>query len=66
MEQNIAPEYLEEIQGAYMDFFKLEKELPVLILQLEDADFQRNEAIFHTILEKINQPYTNGIHYIQL
>lgn len=66
MEQNIAPEYLEEIQGAYMDFFKSEKELPVLILQLEDADFQRDEVIFHTILEKINQSYANGIHYIRL
>ena len=66
MEQNIAPEYLEEIQSAYLEFFKSENDLPIVVLELGDADFQREEQVFQRILEKVAQDYTPGLHFERL
>ena len=66
MEVNISPEYLEEIQNAYLDFFKTEKGIPIIVLELENADFQRDEQVFQTILGLLDAKYDEGIHYLNL
>lgn len=49
------PDYLTEIQDAYFDFLKTETETPVLILELGDADFQRDDATFEAIAQVMSR-----------
>jgi deoxyadenosine/deoxycytidine kinase len=65
-ETDIKPDYLQTIQQAYLDFFRLQPNLPILILQLEDADFQNNPDVYETITQLIAQKYTRGVHYLSL
>jgi deoxyguanosine kinase len=66
MEQNIAPAYLEEIQNAYLDFFKTESSLPVLVIELGDLDFQRDKSVLDAMVGLVNKPYPNGLNMAQL
>lgn len=60
MEQNIAPEYLDEIQNAYLEFFKTEKSIPIVVLELGDIDFQRDESAMDTLVRLLDQPFEPG------
>jgi deoxyguanosine kinase len=66
IEQNISQEYLEEIQSAYLSYLKMETETPVVILELGEADFQRDEAVFQRIVGMMQEKYAQGVHYRQL
>lgn len=66
IEQNISREYLEEIQSAYLSYLKMETETPVVILELGEADFQRDEAVFQRIVGMMQESYAQGVHYRQL
>jgi deoxyguanosine kinase len=66
MEQNIAPEYLEEIQNAYLEFFKSENSLPILVIELGDLDFQRDQKVMNAIVALVNKPYPNGLNLARL
>ncbi len=66
IEQNISQEYLEEIQSAYLSYLKMETETPVVILELGEADFQRDEAVFQRIVGIMQEKYAQGVHYRQL
>ena len=66
IEQNISPEYLTEIQEAYFDYLKTETETPVVVLELGDADFQQDPAVFETIKQMMAQPYAPGIQFLKL
>lgn len=66
IEQNISREYLEEIQSAYLSYLKMETETPVVILELGEADFQRDEAVFLRIVGMMQESYAQGVHYRQL
>jgi deoxyadenosine/deoxycytidine kinase len=66
MEQNISGSYLEEIQDAYLDFFRTEKELPILVLELGATDFLRYPTAFQAILDIASQEYLPGVHYKRL
>lgn len=66
IEQNISREYLEEIQTAYLSYLKQEKDSPVVILELGDADFQRNDGVFQQIVSLMQEPFEKGLHHRQL
>ncbi len=66
IEQNISKEYLEEIQQAYLSYLKMEQDSPVVILELGDADFQRDEAVFQSIVKVMQEPFKKGLHHLQL
>ncbi len=66
MEQNIAPEYLEEIQNAYLEFFKSENSLPILVIELGDLDFQRDQKVMNAIVALVNKAYPNGLNLARL
>lgn len=61
IERNIAPQYLEEIQNAYFEYLKTETETPVVLLELGDADFQREPGIFRDVVALISEPYPAGL-----
>ncbi len=52
-EQDISAEYLGQIQQVYFDFFKSEPPFPILILDVEHADFQNEERHYREILDAI-------------
>ncbi|MEM7106011.1 MAG: deoxynucleoside kinase [Bacteroidota bacterium] len=61
-EQEIPAEYLQNIQDAYLDYFKLENDVPILILDLENLDFVANEEDYQAIKHELNQPYSKGVY----
>lgn len=65
-EKDIKADYLQTIQQAYLDFFRLQPNLPILILQLEDADFQNDPEVYQVVTQLISQTYTDGVHYLSL
>lgn len=66
IEQSIKSDYLAEIQNAYFEFFKHEVHFPILILDVEDLDFEAREKDFHQILEWSAREYKPGVHRIRL
>ncbi|MCH2023112.1 MAG: deoxynucleoside kinase [Saprospiraceae bacterium] len=62
-EQDISENYLEKIQNAYFSFFKIaEKELSILILDVEGLDFINNPFHYKIIIEQIQKEYPKGLH----
>jgi deoxyadenosine/deoxycytidine kinase len=66
MEQYITPEYLTEIQKAYFSFFKDEKHTPVVVLELDEANFLEDESILEQIIQVLSQEYELGVHYVSI
>lgn len=52
-EQNIAPEYLENINRGYMDFIKSSPERNNLIIDVSELDFVSNPSDYDLIISKI-------------
>ena len=65
-EQEIAPEYLAEIQDAYFDYFKEEKTVPILILDVDGIDFISDDLYYQQILQHLRHDYPKGIHRIKI
>lgn len=61
-EQDISDTYLEQIQGAYMEFFRTESNIPILIIELEDLDFASNPDGYQQVKDLIFQHYEPGVH----
>ncbi len=65
-EKHIDREYLSMIQDSYFQFFKEQPDLPVLIIDAEDFDFENNIDTFMIINSLINRNYEAGISRIKL
>ena len=65
-EREITKDYLLKIQEKYLDFFKKQKEFPVLIIDVTDSDFVQNDEKYQKILAAIKQPYSFGVHHLSL
>jgi deoxyadenosine/deoxycytidine kinase len=65
-EREITKDYLLKIQEKYLDFFKKQKEFPVLIIDVTDSDFVQNDEKYQKILSAIKQPYSLEIHQLRL
>ncbi len=65
-ELEISAEYLSKIQTAYLEYFKIESEIPILILDVENVDFVENSQHYEIIRECINRPYNLGINRVSL
>lgn len=52
-EQKIPAKYLEKINSGYLDYIKSQPELNVLIIDVSNRDFLRNQADYTFILEQI-------------
>lgn len=64
-EQNIADEYLEELQNAYLQLLKSEQ-FKTLIIDTTQVDFVKNPEQFQKILNQLDKEYENGVHFINL
>lgn len=65
-EQDIKAEYLNEIQSAYFAFFKTDVNFPVLIINLDEADFLNEKATYDKVIGLINKEYLPGVHHVDL
>src|SRR5690606_11155223 len=63
-EQNISYEYLQLIQDQYLEFLrKYTDQLKVLILDVSELDFVKNEQDFNSIVDIIEKPISKGLHH---
>lgn len=54
-EQEIPAEYLEKINNGYLDYIKTQKDLNVLIVDVSDKDFIKNQEDYILILDEIKK-----------
>ena len=54
-EQEIPADYLEKINQGYFDFIKTHPDLNILVLDVSDRDFVKNQADYVFILNEINK-----------
>jgi deoxyguanosine kinase len=54
-EQNIPADYLDKINNGYLDYIKSQSDLNVLIIDVSDRDFVKNQEDYLYILEEIQQ-----------
>ena len=64
-EQEIADDYLRNIERAYFDYFRTLSGVPILILDVTGLQFWRDEASFTAIAKLLTQPYAPGMHYLR-
>ncbi|MGV9003125.1 2-amino-4-hydroxy-6-hydroxymethyldihydropteridine diphosphokinase [Flavobacterium sp.] len=57
-EQEIPAEYLEKINNGYLDYIKTQKDLNVLIIDVTDRDFIKNQEDYMFILDEIQRKTT--------
>nr|WP_321453328.1 deoxynucleoside kinase [uncultured Carboxylicivirga sp.] len=65
-EKTIDADYLKNIQNGYFQFFKEHPELPVLILNIEDLNFEKDQTVYQAIINLISKEYNKGITRINL
>lgn len=54
-EQEIPANYLEKINNGYLDYIKSQKELNVLIIDVSDKDFVKNQWDYVAVLDEISK-----------
>ena len=64
-EQNIADEYLFNIQQTYTDYIK-QHNLRTIIVDVTNADFLGNEKHLEAIINALDNEYEEGQHYLTL
>jgi len=63
-EQSITSAYLESLQNAYFDYFKVEQEIPVLVLELEDINFIKGTSQYDKLIDLLSTTHAPGVHHI--
>ncbi len=65
-EQNIQDDYLNKIRDGYLEFIKQQKDLRILILDINRLDFVNRPEDYQKIREVIDKEYPLGVHRIIL
>lgn len=65
-EQDIKPEYLEQIRNEYVNFLNKQTDFPVLLIDNSNIDFVKNESDFLKIKAQIDKTWTKGVHVVSL
>ena len=60
-EKDISNDYLLNIQNIYFDFFKMDRSFPILILDVENVDFAKDQKAFDKMKELFMKTYTPGV-----
>ena len=62
IEKDITAEYLMSVQNSYLEFFKNQNRLPVLILNVEGMDFKENKKEYELLIDSLSETYPVGTH----
>lgn len=63
-EQQISEQYLRSIQDVYFDYFRLEMNFPVVIVNTENLHFTESDEDFQKLSELLQKDYSKGIHRV--
>lgn len=63
-EQDISADYLQSIQDTYFDYFRTETSIPILIIDVEELNFLKNQEHYEMILEAMQKKYRPGVHRV--
>jgi deoxyadenosine/deoxycytidine kinase len=58
-EQEIPAEYLEKINNGYLDYIKTQKDLNILIIDVSELDFVKNQSDYIFVLNQIKEKIVN-------
>jgi len=65
-EQNIKDDYLVDLHRSYMEAFKLETGLPIIILNTQGKDFVKETEVYEQVKFHVKKGYPAGVHIIDL
>lgn len=60
-EQNISADYLQDIQGAYMNYLRHITNLPVVVVDTHKLDFVKNNDDYEYIKSLLDRDFPNGL-----
>jgi deoxyguanosine kinase len=63
-EKNITNHYLEKIQQAYMEYFKMQSQSRIVLLNTSTLNFADNQHDYEQVIEVLNEDFEPGLHYI--
>ncbi len=63
-EQDMKASYLEQVQNAYLNYFKTVNEFPVVILEMEGHDFLENKENYELIKRVLGKSYPKGVNRV--
>ncbi len=64
-EQNIKAEYLTKIQNAYLDYFKLQQQSKIVLLDTTNLNFADNQEDYEKVIEILNREFEPGVNYVE-
>ncbi len=66
-EKNIQPDYLEQLQKGYFEYFNQQSDFTFLIIDTNNIDFVENKEDYEKILDTIfKHKYQKGINFVKL
>ena len=63
-EKHITGDYLEKIQHAYMEYFKMQTQSRIVLLNTSGLNFVDNKRDYDEVIEVLNEDFDPGLHYI--
>ena len=63
-EQSIPGDYLEKIQNAYLDYFKLQQHSRIVLLDTTNLNWVENIADYQQVIDILNRDFEPGLHYL--
>src|SRR5688500_411064 len=63
-EQNITAEYLEKLQNSYLDYFKLQTQARIVLLNTANLNYADFKHDYEFIVEVLNTEFEMGLHYV--
>jgi len=62
IEKSIQPAYLQSLQDSYFSYFKTEKNIPILILEITGNDFCEDRSAYEKIIGLLRRSYSKGVY----
>jgi deoxyadenosine/deoxycytidine kinase len=63
-EQGIPAEYLEGIQNAYLEYFKLQTNARIVLLDTTNMNWLESKVDYERVKEILNAEWSVGLHYV--
>lgn|SRR5690554_4629201 len=63
-EQQISNLYLQSLQDAYFEYFRIDRDFPVVIVNAEHLRFTESEEDFQKLMQLLEKPYSKGVHRV--
>ena len=62
-EQQISGDYLQRIQETYLDYFRQQQHLKVVVVNISKSDFIWDKHAYYKLLALIDREYPKGLHF---